>query len=129
MRRAAASGGRHRKALSWTANAGAHLWGCRRDCTAGFRCYRRRVLETVDLDVIRADGYSYLIEMLYHCERLGFSVGETPIIFTDRQRGQSKISRSEIFKAGGTVLRLTRDRMTGGAGVHPAKLSQEAQQH
>lgn len=121
----------HRKTLSWTANALAHtLLGLQaRDCTAGFRCYRRRVLETVDLDAIRADGYSYLIEMLYHCERLGFSVGETPIIFTDRQRGQSKISRSEIFKAGGTVLRLARDRMTGGAGVQPAELSQEAQQH
>jgi glycosyltransferase involved in cell wall biosynthesis len=120
----------HRKALSWTANALAHtvLGLHARDCTAGFRCYRRPVLETVDLDAIRADGYSYLIEMLYHCERLGFTVGETPIIFTDRKLGQSKISRGEIFKAGGTVLRLARDRMTGGAAVHRATLSQEAQQ-
>ncbi len=120
----------HRKALSWTANALAHIiLGLHaRDCTAGFRCYRRPVLETVDLDAIRADGYSYLIEMLYHCERLGFSVGETPIIFTDRKLGQSKISRGEIFKAGGTVLRLAQDRLTGGAAVHPTTLSQEARQ-
>lgn len=121
----------HRRALSRTANALAHtvLGLHARDCTAGFRCYRRRVLETVDLDAIRADGYSYLIEMLYHCERLGFSVGETPIVFTDRQRGQSKISRGEIFKAGGTVLRLARERITGRVGVHQSELSQEAQQH
>ena len=122
----------HRKALSWTANTLAHaILGLHaRDCTAGFRCYRRPILETVDLDAIRADGYSYLIEMLYHCERLGFSVGETPIIFTDRKLGQSKISRGEIFKAGGTVLRLAQDRLTGGTSVHPATttLSQEAQQ-
>jgi dolichol-phosphate mannosyltransferase len=122
----------HRKALSWTANTLAHtILGLHaRDCTAGFRCYHRPVLETVDLNAIRADGYSYLIEMLYHCERLGFSVGETPIIFTDRKLGQSKISRGEIFKAGGTVLRLAQDRLTGGAVVHRATvaLPQEAQQ-
>lgn len=99
---------RHRQALSWGANTLAHIvLGLHaRDCTAGFRCYRRQVLETVDPASIRASGYSYLIEMLYRCERAGFQVGEVPIIFADRQLGQSKISRGEILKAGRTVLRL-----------------------
>lgn len=104
----------HRQALSWGANTIAHLLlGLHaRDCTAGFRCYRREVLETVDPASIRANGYSYLIEMLYCCERAGFAVGEVPIIFADRQLGQSKISRNEIFKAGRTVLRLAVRRLS-----------------
>ncbi len=105
--------GPDRKLLSWGANALAHrvLGLYARDCTAGFRCYRRAVLEAIDLDAIRANGYSYLIEMLYNCQELGFSVGEVPIIFVDRRLGRSKISRSEIFKAGRTVLRLALRRL------------------
>jgi len=104
--------GWQRKALSWGANALAHLaLGLQaHDCTAGFRCYRRRVLEAVDPDSIRANGYSYLIEMLYRCQRRGFSIGEVPIIFSDRRLGRSKISRNEILKAGLTVARLFRQR-------------------
>ena len=70
------------------------------------------MLETVDPASIRANGYSYLIEMLYCCERSGFTVGEVPIIFADRQLGQSKISRNEIVKAGRTVLRLAVRRLS-----------------
>lgn len=105
--------GPDRKLLSWGANALAHLvLGLHaRDCTAGFRCYRRAVLEAIDLDAIRANGYSYLIEMLYNCQELGFTVGEVPIIFIDRRLGQSKISRSEILKAARTVLRLALRRL------------------
>lgn len=104
----------HRQVLSWGANTLAHLMlGLyARDCTAGFRCYRRQVLEAVDPASIHANGYSYLIEMLYCCERSGFTVGEVPIIFTDRQLGQSKISQNEIFKAGRTVLRLAMRRLS-----------------
>ena len=104
----------HRQALSWGANTIAHLLlGLHaRDCTAGFRCYRRPVLEAVDPSTIRANGYSYLIEMLFCCERAGFTVGEVPIIFADRQLGQSKISQNEIFKAGRTVLRLALRRLS-----------------
>ncbi len=76
------------------------------DCTAGFRAYRQYVLQVVRPETIRADGYSYLVEMLYRCQRAGFRVGEVPIIFADRERGKSKISQREIFKAVGTVLRL-----------------------
>lgn len=107
--------GPERKILSWGANALAHLLlGLHtRDCTAGFRCYHRRVLETIGPDAIRSHGYSYLIEMLYNCERSGFSVGEVPIIFADRRLGQSKISRNEIWRAGRTVARLALRRLSG----------------
>lgn len=80
------------------------------DCTAGFRCYRREVLEGIDLNAIRSEGYSYLIEMLYRARQAGFRVGEVPILFVNRRRGASKISRSEILRALATVVRLWRDR-------------------
>jgi len=100
--------GPERKALSRGANMVAHrVLGLKaRDCTAGFRCYRRAVLETINPASIRADGYSYLIEMLFRCQRGGFSIGETPIIFVDRRLGRSKISQRELVKAAFTVLRL-----------------------
>ena len=100
--------GPERKLLSWGANSIAHwMLGLQaRDCTAGFRCYRRVVLETVDLAAIQANGYSYLVEMLYQCQHAGFRIGEVPIVFHDRERGRSKISRNEILKAMLTVFRL-----------------------
>ncbi len=90
------------------------------DCTAGFRCYRREVLQAVHPTSIQADGYSYLIEMLWRVLQAGFTVVETPIVFTDRRRGASKISRQEIIKAGATVLRLA-FRATNGT-MPPAHL-------
>ncbi|MFC2023637.1 polyprenol monophosphomannose synthase [Chloroflexota bacterium] len=91
------------------------------DATAGFRGYRREVLESIDLDDIVSDGYSFLIEVLFRCQQKGFRIGEVPIIFEDRQRGASKISRTEIAKAMQTVVRLGWQRATmlpasGGAG-------------
>ena len=76
------------------------------DCTAGFRCYRREVLQAIPLDQIFSSGYSFLIEMIYKCQELGFRIGEVPIIFENRQRGSSKISKIEIAKAMYTVFRL-----------------------
>lgn len=107
--------GMARKVLSAGANAVAHVvLGLRaRDCTAGFRCYRRRVLELIDPASIRANGYSYLIEMLYAVQRAGFTVGETPIIFADRRMGNSKISQNEIYRAMRTVARLGLRRLKG----------------
>jgi dolichol-phosphate mannosyltransferase len=81
------------------------------DCTAGFRCYRRQVLESIDLDSIFSNGYSFLIEMLYKVQRRGWKVAEVPIQFMDRQRGASKISRSEIARALYTVVRLGASRV------------------
>lgn len=76
------------------------------DCTAGFRCYRRHVLEGLDLGAIMSDGYSFLLELIYQCQLQGWRIGEVPIVFVDRQRGASKISKQEIYKAAYTVLRL-----------------------
>lgn len=102
-----------RKLLSWGANffARATLGLSAHDATAGFRCYRRGILEEVDIDAIKADGYSFLIEMLYRVQRMGWQVGETPILFENRRQGVSKISRDEILKAVWTVVRLAVTRL------------------
>lgn len=94
--------------LSWGANRVAKLGlGLEpNDCTAGFRLYRREVLESIALDEIFSNGYSFLLEMLFKVQGRGWRIGEVPILFADRRRGTSKISRTEIFKAGYTVLRL-----------------------
>jgi len=68
-----------------------------RDTTAGFVCYHRRVLEKMDLDKINFVGYAFQIEMKFTAWKLGFKIKEVPIIFTDRKKGQSKMS-SSIFK-------------------------------
>lgn len=101
--------GLHRQLLSALANTLARtaLQLPAHDCTAGFRCYRREVLEAIDLDSIRSNGYSFLIEMLYQVTRHGFHVAETPILFEDRRFGQSKISEQEIMLAAMTVVRLS----------------------
>ena len=101
--------------LSWGANAFARVMlGLHaHDTTAGFRCYRREVLAGLELDEIKASGYSFLMEMLYRVQRRGWRVGEVPIIFENRRLGTSKISRNEIIKALGTVVRLAGTRLTG----------------
>ena len=81
------------------------------DCTAGFRCYRRDVLEAIDLDSIISNGYSFLIEMLYLVQRRGWTVAEVPICYMDRQLGASKISRTEVTRALYTVVRLGASRV------------------
>ena len=66
------------------------------DSTAGFVCYSRRVLETIDLDRVKMKGYGFQIEMKYSAKSLGFKVAEVPVIFVNRQQGTSKMS-SGIF--------------------------------
>jgi dolichol-phosphate mannosyltransferase len=68
-----------------------------RDATAGFKCYRRAVLESIELEKIKFMGYAFQIEMKFTTWKLGFKIIEVPIIFTDRQEGQSKMS-SGIFQ-------------------------------
>ena len=75
------------------------------DCTAGFRCYRRRVLESIDLDTIQSQGYAFQIEMVYRVLRLGFKIVETPIVFMDRRVGKSKMSRKIMIEGLIYVLR------------------------
>lgn len=73
------------------------LWLPVKDTTAGFKCYRRKVLESIDLDAIRFMGYAFQIEMKYRAYKKGFKITEVPILFTDRVLGESKMS-TKIFK-------------------------------
>ena len=70
-----------------------------RDLTGGFKCYRRRVLETIDLDAIAARGYGFQIEGTYRALRAGFRVVEIPITFVDRRVGESKMSGAIVLEA------------------------------
>jgi len=70
-----------------------------KDPTGGFKCYRRRVLETVDLDAITSKGYAFQIETTYRARRAGFTVVEVPITFADRAQGHSKMSRAIVLEA------------------------------
>lgn len=98
----------HRRLLSRVANLVSRLLlGLPvRDATAGFRAYRSTVLRRVDPASIRAEGYSFLEEMIWRVVQAGFRCAETPIIFEDRRGGVSKISRAEILRAVGTLARL-----------------------
>ena len=73
------------------------LWLPVKDTTAGFKCYRRKVLESIDLDKIKFMGYAFQIEMKYRAYKKGFKLVEVPIVFTDRVLGESKMS-TKIFK-------------------------------
>src|SRR5436309_3491529 len=68
------------------------------DCTAGYRCYRREVLEHIDLDTVQSQGYAFQIEMAYRARILGFTIVETPIVFMDRRVGKSKMSRQIVIE-------------------------------
>jgi dolichol-phosphate mannosyltransferase len=70
-----------------------------KDLTAGFKCFRREVLERIDLDAIESRGYAFQVEITYRTIQQGFDVVEVPIVFRDRQVGSSKIDRSVITEA------------------------------
>ncbi len=97
-------------------SVGANLYAKRitglpiKDCTGGFKCFRREVLEAMPLDRIKSDGYSFQIEMNYHVWKRGFRIKEIPIMFVDRLVGVSKMSRRIIWEATWMVwaLRLKR---------------------
>ena len=76
------------------------------DTTAGFKCYRRKVLETIDLDKVRMKGYGFQIEMKYSTYKLGFKIKEVPIIFVDRKEGTSKMSSGIFGEAFWGVIKL-----------------------
>ena len=77
-----------------------------KDPTAGFVCYRRRVLETMDLEAIRFIGYAFQIEMKFTARKLGFSIVEVPITFSDRIEGSSKMSKGIVKEAVLGVLKM-----------------------
>jgi dolichol-phosphate mannosyltransferase len=94
--------------LSYFANVyarvvtGLPLW----DATGGFKCFRRRVLEAIDLSHVRSNGYAFQIEMSFRAWRKHFKIVEIPIVFVDRTEGQSKMSRSIVREAIWMVWRL-----------------------
>ena len=98
----------HRVLLSYGANAVARcITGMPiRDLTAGFQCYHRTVLATLDLDAIQSVGYSFQIEMKFLAWQYGFALQEIPIVFTNRTRGASKMSQSILLEAIWQILQL-----------------------
>jgi dolichol-phosphate mannosyltransferase len=83
-----------------------------RDLTGGFKCFRREVLEAIDLPSVECSGYAFQIELTYRAARRGFRVAEIPIVFVDRRVGQSKMSRRIVLEAVRKVwsIRLSRFR-------------------
>jgi dolichol-phosphate mannosyltransferase len=70
-----------------------------RDCTGGYRCWRRESLARMPLDSMVSDGYAFLVEMLFEAKRRGCRIGEVPIIFVERRQGQSKVSTSVLMES------------------------------
>ena len=83
------------------------------DATGGFKCFRRRVLEAIDLDAVHSNGYAFQIEMSLRASRKGFRIKEIPIVFVDRSEGQSKMSGAIIREAVWMVWRLRFKALTG----------------
>lgn len=77
-----------------------------KDCTGGFKCFRRQVLEAIDLNRIASDGYSFQIEMNFKAWKKGFRIVEIPIVFADREAGSSKMSKKIIREAIWMVWKL-----------------------
>lgn len=76
------------------------------DLTGGFKCFRRRVLETIDLDAVRSEGYAFQVELTWRAWNAGFRIVEVPIVFPDRTRGKSKMSTGIVREAMGNILKL-----------------------
>ena len=76
------------------------------DATAGFKCFRRKVLETIDLSQIKSTGYAFQIEMHFRAWKRGFKIVEIPIVFLDRTKGESKMSKGIIWESIWMVWRL-----------------------
>lgn len=90
------------------------------DCTAGYRLYRRRVLEEIDLQTVQSQGYAFQIEMAYRAVQHGFRIVETPIVFLDRRVGKSKMSRKIVLEGFTYVLKTRFSRQAGLTGAtHP----------
>ncbi|MBI4217463.1 MAG: polyprenol monophosphomannose synthase [Parcubacteria group bacterium] len=97
-----------RKLLSWVGTRVARiLLGLKvRDCTAGFKCYDRRFLESLDLNAVSSQGYAFQVEMLFFAKTQGYSVREIPITFRERTFGKSKVDLREIGTFAVSILGL-----------------------
>ena len=97
-----------RRAMSWAVNTYSRvLLGLKPNDTSGaFRCYRVALLKKLDFAAIKSRGYSFQEEILWRLKRLGARMTETPIVFADRERGQSKINKQEALSALSVICRL-----------------------
>jgi dolichol-phosphate mannosyltransferase len=77
-----------------------------RDCTSGFRCWRREVLERLPLASIKSDGYAFIVELAFEASRAGFRCTEVPITFVERRQGASKLSGTVIIESAIVPWRL-----------------------
>ena len=104
-----------RRLMSWGVNTYARaLLGLRsRDCSGAFRCYRVALLKKIDFDKVISRGYSFQEEILWHLKRQGARFAETPILFADREKGQSKINNREAVAALRILMRLGVKNWTG----------------
>lgn len=101
-----------RRLLSRFANLYVHLVTrlTTRDCTSGYRCWRREALAALPLDTVVSDGYSFMIEMLFLAEQRRYRIAEVPITFVERQQGESKLSRAVLVESAITPWRLAATR-------------------
>lgn len=96
------------------------------DCTSGFKCFRRSVLQSIDLGHVASNGYGFQVEVNYLCHRAGYRIVEVPIVFPDRSAGRSKMSFSILIEAAVLVWKLRR----GSARAEEAgRLAREAPVH
>lgn len=112
---AIANWGVYRTVLSGTANAFVRaLFRLPvRDCTSGFRAYRREVVEAIPWERLHSTGYSFLVEVLYWSARAGYRVREVPICYLDRSRGQSKMGVKQIVSGAANLIKLRLELMRG----------------
>ena len=98
----------HRRVLSRVGNAYAHraLGLPLHDMTGGYKCFRREVLERVDLGLVRSKGYLFQVELSWRAWNLGFRVAELPIVFRERREGKSKLDRATVREAMTGVIRM-----------------------
>ena len=95
-----------------------------KDCTSGFKCFRREALMALDLDRVKSNGYGFQVEMTYLCHRAGFRIVEVPIVFPDRRVGRSKMSGQIVLEAATRVWQLRQQR-TLAYPIRPAPVTHE----
>lgn len=92
-----------------------------RDCTSGYRCWRRSAMAALPLDRFISDGYSFLVEMLFVASRRGCQIAEVPITFVERREGESKVSRAVLVESAITPWRLIANRDTRRKAAPPGR--------
>jgi len=97
------------------------------DLTSGFKCFSRHVLERLDLQSVRSNGYAFQVEMNYRCYQQGFRIAEVPIVFVDRRVGRSKMGGHIVLEAMLVVLGLRAQSLLGGRGQSVVKAAEPSE--